>query len=87
MRFCGIWIGSTLVLNGSDIFAVLIQYDSNPVVLLKYLIQSGFYPKKTVIKHFIAVINVVGISIFDPKEFFRNPVSSEIPESWPLRNF
>jgi len=55
----------------------------NPVDLSKYLIQSGLYPKKTLIKHFSAVINAIWISTSDPFDFFRNPVppgsGSELP--------
>jgi len=51
-----------------------IRSDPNPVDLSKYFIQSGIYPKKTLIKHFTAVINAVWISISDPFDFFRNPV-------------
>jgi len=60
----------------------VIQTHPNPEVLSKYIIQSGFYPKKTLIKHLTAVINVVWISVSDPVEFFRNPVQSGV-----MRNF
>jgi len=40
------------------------------------LIQSGLYPKKTLFKHFTAVISAGWISISDPVEFFHNPVQS-----------
>ena len=48
----------------------MIQSDPNPVALSKYLIQSGLYPKKTLIKHSTTVINIVWISISDPVEIF-----------------
>jgi len=48
----------------------------NPEILSKYLIQSGWYPEKTLIKHLTAVINAIWISKSEPVEFFRNPVRS-----------
>ena len=54
-------------------FLSVIRSDPNPVDLSKYLMQSGLYPKRTLIKHFTAVINAVWISISDPVEFFQNP--------------
>ena len=47
-------------------FKCVIQSDPSPVTLSKYLIQSGLYPKKTLFKHWTAVINAVWTSISDP---------------------
>ena len=60
----------------------VIQSDPNPAVLSKYLTRSGLYQKKTLIKHFIAVINAVWISISDPVEFFKNPVRPDAVLNW-----
>jgi len=51
--------------------------------LPKYLIWSGLYLKKALIKHYTAVINAVWITISDPVEFFliqSHPVSSKISD-------
>jgi len=59
-------------------FPWVIRSNPNPVNLSKYLIQSGLYPKKTLIEHFTAVINAVWISISDPVEFFQNPANPDL---------
>jgi len=51
-------------------FHWVIRSELNLIHLSKYSIQSGLYPKKTLIKHLTAVINSVSISISDPVEFF-----------------
>ena len=65
------------MLNKSKIFAILIQskifFEQSypyPEDLSKYLIQSGLYPKKTLITRFTAVINAVWTSMSDAVEFF-----------------
>ena len=62
--------------NLAQNFLSVIRSDPNPVDLSKYLIQSGLYPKKTLIKHTTEVINAVWISISDLVEFFSK--SSQI---------
>ena len=57
-------------------FHWVIRSDPDPLDLSKYLMQSGLYPKKTLIKPFTAVINAVWISKSDPVEIFRNLVRS-----------
>ena len=52
--------------NSVQYFHCVIQSDLNPVMLSKYLIQSGLYQKNHLIQHFTAVINTSWISISDP---------------------
>ena len=50
-------------------FHWVFRSDPNPEDLSIYLIQSGLNPKNPLIKHFIALISAVWISISDPVEF------------------
>jgi len=47
--------------NPVQYFNCVKQSDPNPEVLPKYLIQSGFHSKKTLIKYLTSVINAVWI--------------------------
>ena len=71
-------IGDFFNPNPVQNFLSVIPSDPNPVDLLKYLIQSGLYPKKTLIKYFTAVINAVWISISDPVKIFSKSSPTRI---------